>query len=149
MAELDNDLFSRIERNFINSKSKELSEKDPQMEELLDFLNKSADKKLNNLGSSDIILKNVDFVYKELVKGTPKKRIAEQLGASPDVIYRLSSDNKYFKLMCQRAKEQQVEVVRHSLVSKATDKYVVGQKVTPTGKVINRSEERRVGKECY
>ncbi len=39
--------------------------------------------------------------------------------------------------MCQRAKEQQVEVVRQSLVSKATDKYVTGQKVTPTGKVID------------
>ena len=133
----DVSIFDYLEKKTIRDRTEEIIEDDPEIEELLEFLNNSANKKLNNLGSSDIILKNVNYIYEELVKGTPKKRIAESLGASPDMLYRLTSNNKYFKLMCQRAKEQQVEVVRQSLVSKATDKYVTGQKVTPTGKVIN------------
>ena len=144
--EIDKDIEDAIKRRFEYKQRNELQERidageenidDLELKEILDFLDSSSSFENRKIGSTDILLKNVAYIYENLVNGVPKKRIAESLGVSNQMFYKLSKTNKYFANLIERAKVEQVENVRQSLVSKATDKYVKGQKVTPTGKVID------------
>ena len=116
-----------------------IDESDTELVDIIKQLSDSANivDARKGIKQLDIALCNMAFIYQELVKGTPLSHIAKSLGINRDILYRLKRQNRYFQSLMARADEEQVEVIRQSLLSKATDKYVVSQKVTPTGKVID------------
>lgn len=149
--QINKNILNSIEYNLETSERSEIKDKlfiddvtdiefieNAEINELLEFLDTSANiKATNKIKATEVILKNVAYIYESLIKGIPKSRIAKAIGVSATSFYKLEKTNKYFSALCERAKNEQVEVVRQSLVSKAQDKYVKGQKVTPTGKVID------------
>ena len=108
-------------------------------EEIIDYLSDLSNlevRKTHKAKGIDILLSNLETVYEGLVEGLPIDTICNNLGITRSVYYYAKKNSKYFNKLIESAQLEQLQRVKHSLISKTQDKYVIAEKVLPNGRVV-------------
>lgn len=115
---------------------------DENLEKSMELQSYLADERLEKVGRPDtytdtaIILSNIGFIYEKLVRGDNITSICKQLGVHRRVWYYVYNTSDKFKELVQQAREEQVDLVRTSLMRKTQDRYVKAEKALPNGRVV-------------
>ena len=123
---------------------KEIKENAPtEVEELSDKLLQEFENKhpkvfkdQKKLRGAKVITHNIPYIYDMLVEGMPVTEICKKLGIGRRTWYYFKENSAHFTHLIEQANQEQIDVVKNSLVRKTQERYVPAERVLANGEIV-------------